>query len=96
MARARIPYEKMEAYVRDRYQRPLFNRARVNRRERGGFGGFTPIRIYDRTQGNYAPFGWLFEITYDRFTGQIENLNAQYDFNVKEKIVVADSTLDRY
>lgn len=96
MPRAKIPYELMEAYVRDRYQRPLYNRPRVNRKERGGYGGFTPVRVYDRTQGNYAPYGWLFEITYDRFTGQIENLVSRYEYNIKEKIVVSDAILDSY
>ena len=86
----------MNAYVRDRYQRPLYLRASVNRKERGGYGGFTPVRVYDRTQGNYAPYGWLFEITYDRFNGEITNLNARYDYGITEKIVVADSILDSY
>lgn len=86
----------MEAYVRDRYQTPLFRRARVNRPQRGYSFGFTPTRIYDRSTGNYGPYGWLFEITYDRFTGQFDGLQPEYDFSITEKIVVADSILDRY
>ncbi len=85
----------MEEYVRDQFRFPLYGQVRLNKPERYG-GGYTPTRIYDRSTGNYAPYGWLIEISYNRFTGEFDLLAPVYTDRIRERIVVADAILDRY
>ena len=83
MGRAKIPYEELQREVRRRYQSPAFMFAvvRTNRAN-------SPVRVYDRRTGNYAPIGWRVKVDYQQFFGFSDaSVNPIY-INKSETVII--------
>ena len=79
MPRAKIPYEELERKAKRKYPAPAFNDVRLY--------PDTPIRVYDRSTGNYAPIGWKVRVFFRQFTEFSSSLRPIYE-NKSETIVI--------
>ena len=95
MARAKIPYDEMSIYVTARYQLPVYRSAYPTRSGRSQYGSRdTPVRIYDRSTGNYTPIGWAFDVFYE-ILERIDPITLEPRYGRRiEKIIVRDSDLN--
>jgi len=87
MPRAAIPYDKIEDRLRKMYPYPLYRGMRIVRKS--DYRGFTPIRVYDRSSGNYKAVGFKVRIEYTRFQGEYDSvMNPVY--RGEEQVVIVE------
>lgn len=72
MARAKIPYDYFRNYLEIRFPRPAYD-SRFLVSDYAMTDSKTPVRVYDRTSGNFKAVGWFVEVQYGIFTGFRQN-----------------------
>lgn len=82
MPRARIPYDDLRKMLRKKYPSPLYANVRLD--------GNTPVRVYDRSTGNFAPIGWKVRIYLEQFVGiggNSDKFRTLYETRVIEEVL---------
>ena len=89
MARAKIPYDYFREYLKIRFPRPAYD-SRFVVSDYAKTQSKTPVRVYDRSSGNFKAVGWFVEVQYSIFTGFYENsVEAEYE-NKREMLFIPD------
>lgn len=89
MARKTIPYESLQKALNDKYPWPVHRN--VFLLKKGEPDGKTPVRVYDRSTGNFAPIGYSVTVTMLRFNGKYAAaMNPQYDDLTFDDIILTD------
>ena len=89
MARAKIPYDYFRDYLEIQFPRPAYD-SRFLVSDYARLGSKTPVRVYDRSSGNFKAVGWFVEVQYSIFTGFRENsVVAEYE-NKREMLFIPD------
>lgn len=89
MARAKIPYGELQKALNAKYPWPVHRNVRLL--EKNEPGGKTPVRVYDRTTGNFAPIGYSVSVTMLRFNGTYAaTMNPDYDDLTFQDIILTN------
>ena len=89
MARAKIPYAYFRRYLSERFPRPAYE-SRFLVSDYAKLESKSPIRVYDRSSGNFKAVGWFVDVQYSVFTGfRAGTTSAQYR-NGRETIFIPD------
>lgn len=91
MPRAKIPYDELRQFIKDRYPWPAFRSVNIVT----DHVYHTPKVVYIRKDGAYFPYGWKIHLVGFHFAGIDENLEAQYDY-FRSTIVIEKQDLEKY
>lgn len=84
-----IPYETLQKALNDKYPWPVHRNVKLL--DKSDFGGTTPVRVYDRSSGNFSPIGYRVTVSMLRFNGKYAAaMNPQYDDLTFQDIILTD------
>lgn len=77
MARAAIPWKKIESSVKKVFPKPIYSEVRVMKPNR--YNDLkAPTTVYDRTSGNYKPIGYNTLVSRYMFVGFDKELEPKW------------------
>jgi hypothetical protein len=83
MARASIPYDRLQIAAEKLFPEPTYRNIRLEgsmRRRQSYEEKPTPTTIYDRRTGNYKSIGYRCYLSGQRIAGIDDNFNPVFDF----------------
>jgi len=85
MARAKIPYDYFRDYLETRFPRPAYD-SRFLVSDYTRTQGNTPVRVYDRSSGNFKAVGWFVKVQYSVFTG-FSDESVVPEYQIKSEMI---------
>jgi len=87
MARAKIPYEDIQARLEAMFPWPTYQTVRMRKPTREN-NVRAPTTVYDRRSGNFQRIGYRVSVTLERFVGLSENLSRGQFIQERMNVIV--------